>query len=364
MQKFDNQLFIEKESAKEDFQEIFREYSVKNVFVVGGHTYEHTYIPKMMEELGVNVIRFKGYTPNPKYEEVLAGMEMIKAHKCDIVISVGGGSAIDTAKNIRLFSELPEGELYFKQEYVKPSIPHIAIPTTAGTGSEANENSVLYYNGIKQSISSKYNIPEYVFFEPEILKGMSEYTRNSTLADAIAQSIESIWAKGSTEESSKYAEDGLKLLIDNLDDYLDGDEDAIKCIQKGAFLAGKAIGISKTTAAHAMSYDLASQYGIAHGHSVAVVLPAVARSITNRIDEANVDAINTICSILNTNIDDLYKCIENILKKINMTAPDYESIDKVKGLVKTVNILRLSNNPIGYTEEQIEALYLEAFGIN
>ena len=217
-----------------------------------------------------DAVYFSGFTPNPSYEDVLAGILLFEAEGCDFIVSIGGGSAIDVAKGINI---LAGDSAVTVRDFARCS--HLAIPTTAGTGSEATHFAVLYKDGEKLSIAHKSLVPEYVILDPGFLETLPMYHKKSTMLDALCQSIESLWAKGATPKSRGYAEESIRLIEANMDDYLSGDKDSALQILQGAYLSGKAINISKTTAAHAMSYILTTRFGIAHGHAVALCLPYV-----------------------------------------------------------------------------------------
>ena len=224
-----------------------------------------------------NTVVFSGFTSNPKYEEMLAGLELFKSSGCDSIVSIGGGSCIDVAKVIKLSlgadvkSDIPT----FKQEYKYTDIKHICLPTTSGTGSESTRHAVLYLNGVKQSISHPSNVPDYVILCPKFIITVPEYQKKATMMDALCQCIESLWSRKATKESKKYAKAGLKLFVENYRGYLELNISSIKKIQIAANYSGKAINISETTAAHAMSYKLTSLYRIPHGHAVAICMNSI-----------------------------------------------------------------------------------------
>ena len=100
-----------------------------------------------------NIIRFSDFVPNPLYESVVKGVDLFHKENCDTIVAVGGGSAMDVAKCIKLYSNMYREENYLKQKIVPNDVPLVAVPTTAGTGSEATRYAVIYYEGEKQSIA-------------------------------------------------------------------------------------------------------------------------------------------------------------------------------------------------------------------
>lgn len=236
-----------------------------------------SFLSKEIKKKLPHAVVFSDFTSNPKYEEMLEGLRLFEKNKCDAIISIGGGSCIDVAKVIKLSlnadgnSDVPT----FRQEYRYTDIKHICIPTTSGTGSESTRHAVLYFNGEKQSICNSAILPEYVILCPKLIVTVPEYQKKCTMMDALCQCIESLWSRKATKESRLYAKKGLKLFRDNYKDYLELDMEAIKKIQIAANYSGKAINISETTAAHAMSYKITSVYGIPHGHAVAICMNAI-----------------------------------------------------------------------------------------
>lgn len=238
-----------------------------------------------------NAIVYSSFTPNPKYEEMLKGLKLFKDSGCDSIISIGGGSCIDVAKTIKLSlgADINNGAPTFKQPYKYTDVQHICLPTTSGTGSESTRHAVLYLDGVKQSISNSAILPEYVILSSKMIVTVPEYQKKCTAMDALCQCIESLWSRKATKESKMYAVKGLKLFENNYKGYLELNKKAIKNIQLAANYSGKAINISETTAAHAMSYKITSLYGIPHGHAVAVCMNSILNNCKVRTSYKNLD---------------------------------------------------------------------------
>ncbi len=376
-----NIIYAEKNFKK--LKDIFSAHGTKKIMIVSGSTYEKTYLKEWFDVFPEETVVFHGFSSNPKYEEICAGVECFNNNHCDFIVAIGGGSAIDTAKCIKLFAKLDPQKNYLEQEFVESDIPFLAVPTTAGTGSEANRIAVFYDKGVKQSICHPSCMPQYVYFEPDFLETLSDYTRRSTLADAISQCVESIWAKGATEESTEYACKGLRLLLVNTMKYLRGEKSIFADIQMGAYYSGKAIDISKTTAAHALSYKLSSRCNIAHGHAVFLLLPQVFRATTTYLKEQYdickkpkhmeelpedvqdlILKLETIKSMIlpgATKYSQVGKQLAFILRILALEAPEYIGEDDIRELVSAVNMERLGNHPVELTEENLFDIYLRAF---
>ena len=293
-----------------------------------------SFLQKEISKKLKEAVVFSNFKPNPKYEEMLEGLKLFKESGCDSIISIGGGSCIDVAKVIRLSintdvnSDIPA----FKQEYKYTDIKHICIPTTSGTGSESTKHAVLYLDGVKQSIAHPVNVPDYVILCPKLIVSVPEYQKKATMMDALCQCIESLWSRKATKESRKYAKAGLKLFKENYKGYLKLDINAIKSIQLAANYSGKAINISETTAAHAMSYKITSLYNIPHGHAVAICMNSIFNNCRVRTKFGNIDVKELFYEVLaHFRLDLHLKIFENELKI----------------LVESVNPKRLSNFPYG-----------------
>ena len=185
-----------------------------------------------------------GFQPNPLYENVLSGLECYRKNSCNAIIAVGGGSAMDVAKCIKLYSNMQgDGEdgSYLKQKILPNEIPFLAIPTTSGTGSEATRFAVIYFNGVKQSVSDYSCIPGTVLLDAGMLKTLPQYQKKSTMLDALCHAIESFWSVNSTRESKNYSREAIEIVIKNLDAYLENKEEGNAEMLIAANTAGKAI---------------------------------------------------------------------------------------------------------------------------
>lgn len=323
------------------------------------------YFETLEERIGVKVIKFDGFKPNPLYESIVEGIKLFRSAQCDSIIAVGGGSAIDVAKCIKLYLNVDISINYMKQKIVPNNIRLLAVPTTAGTGSEATHYAVIYYNGEKQSISDYSCIPSTVLFDSSSLKSLPEYQKKSTMMDAFCHAIESFISVNSNEESQKYSEDAIKSILANKEAYLTNDEAGNAAMLKAAYMAGKAINITQTTAGHAMCYKLTSMYGIAHGHAAALcvskLFPYMVENTNRCIDprgEVYLEATFTRIAKAMGCIDAKAACakFERILEELFPEIPKAREED-YEVLKTSVNPLRLKNNPVRIDEKTFDSLY-------
>ncbi len=205
----------------------------ENVFLVcGDSSLKHCAgsVIQAFERSGTGYVRFGNFTPNPDTKELDEALKLFGSRRFDAIVAIGGGSAMDIAKCIK---------------FSIGDIPLLAMPTTAGSGSEATTFAVIYKNGIKQSIESNKIIPDIVYFDSSVLRTLPLYQKKSTILDALCHCIESYWSVNSTDESKVYAKEGMKLILSNIEAYISGDDDANPVLQKASYLAGMAINISK-----------------------------------------------------------------------------------------------------------------------
>lgn len=311
---------------------------------------------------------FDQFTSNPLYEQVYKGVELFNANRCDAIVAVGGGSTIDVAKCIKLYCRMDHSRNYLEQECVDSGIPLIAVPTTAGTGSESTRFAVIYFDGKKQSVTHESIVPNYAILEPLLLKSLPVYQKKCTMLDALCQGIESLWSVNSTDESQRYSKIAIQMIMDHWHGYIEdnSDEDA-RYIMTAANYSGRAINISQTTAPHAMSYKLTSMYGLPHGHAVALCLPEVWMYMLDHpekcIDPRGSEHLEFVFEWLGRimECDSAYKALmmfRAIMSALDMPAPTSTSLDTdLELLVHSVNPVRLKNNPVSLDEKAIEAIY-------
>ncbi len=312
-----------------------------------------------------NVVFFSDFAANPDYRSAKSAAELFREKNCDGLIAIGGGSCMDVAKCVKLFAMLDSEKSYLEQPLVNSDIPLIAVPTTAGSGSEATCYAVIYHNGEKQSITQESCIPDAVVFASEALKSLPPYQKRAGLLDAFCHGIESFWSVNSTQESCKYSDTAIRLVLENYRSYLAGDDTAAENMLRAANIAGRAINITQTTAGHAMCYKLTTLYGIAHGHAAALCLYRLMgftalntdKCIDPRGREYLEQTLSLIAAAMNCeNIDAAAGRLGMLLSELELAAPNARKND-LDILVHSVNPIRLKNNPVLLSEEDIERLY-------
>ncbi len=361
--------------ASDDYKELddyLQENGTHKILLVCDRSFSYlklgSYFEKLKERPGIKVEVFSDFQPNPVYESVVKGVQVFRKSGCEQIIAIGGGSAIDVAKCIKLYSGMEgdgAGGAYLWQTEVKNNINFLAIPTTAGTGSEATRYAVIYYNGEKQSVTSDSVIPDVVLMDCSTLDTLPMYQKKSTMLDALCHGVESFWSVNSTEQSRMYSRKAIRMIIDHLEGYLHNCKKANAAMQTAAYIAGKAINIAQTTAGHAMCYKLTSLYGIAHGHAAALCVKSLWPWMIGHMDLC-VDSrgkkylagmFGCLADIFGaTDAMGAVKKFLQIYDSLALATPDAAK-DDYNVLKSSVNPLRLKNNPVALDEDSINFLY-------
>lgn len=356
------QRIVEINGSYEPLDELFSHN--EKLFLVCDDSYQFLKIGSYFDTLS-NVVKFSDFKPNPDYESVKKAVALYRREDCNSIVAVGGGSAIDLAKCVKLYANMNDDKEYIEQEIVPNDIPLIAVPTTAGTGSEATRYAVIYYQGNKQSVTHTSCIPSTVIFDASALDTLPDYQRKSTMLDALCHAIESFWSVNSTDKSKVYSKEAIKLILENMDSYLANDKTANRSMLKAANTAGKAINITQTTAGHAMCYKLTSLFGIAHGQAAAMcvrkLLPYMVSHTGKCIDGRGEDYLNrTFMEIAEAmgcdSIESMCERFDSIYQSLAFSKVRYIEED-ITTLTHSVNPVRLKNHPIALDLETIESLY-------
>lgn len=355
----------------EEIGDVLKDNHIQKYMVVGSGIFNRLPVKRYLDGLGIPYVLFSDFVSNPTYESVVKAVKLYNDTNCQMVISVGGGSAIDVGKCIKLFALLPEGTDYLTAIYVENNAKFLAYPTTAGTGSESTHFAVIYYQGNKKSVEHDSMLADYVVLDSSALAGLPLPQKKSTLLDALCQAIESWWSVNSDDKSKALSAEAIQLIMANWKKYLAGDESTLEPMLKAANLAGQAINITKTTAAHAMSYKLTSLYGVAHGHAVAICLPKIWRYMNahmektpNRSNEELLKGVflNIANAMGCASVDNAIDKFENMLKSMEMTVPEVDE-EGLEMLASSVNADRLANNPVKLDGFAIREIYADVLGI-
>lgn len=352
---------------------ILERYTIRNVLLVTGRTsYNEQPLRCHFESLldKHTVWRYDDFSVNPSLDDLVKGTKIVAELKPDLIIGIGGGSVLDTAKLIRILphqrqqvAETIKGLAPIEESTTKL----VLIPTTAGSGSEATHFAVSYIGKEKYSVASSFLMPDHVILDPALTDTMPSYLTAVTGADALAQAVESYWAVGATKESIEYAEESIFEILHHFEDAVHRpSKQARDKIMLASYLAGKAINITKTTAPHALSYGFTQNYGIPHGHAVVLTLPELLRLNTFAALETLNDKLSyreypkrvkQLCKLFGKDEpEDVAQYLEVLLDRVGLKRRlrDFDIVfDDLSMLAKSVNTERLNNNPVQLTQQQL-----------
>ena len=232
---------------------------------------------------GLEVLVFDGVEENPTTRHVDAGLEVAAANGVDFLVAVGGGSAMDCAKGINFL--LTNGgrmqDYWGSGKAAKPMLPAIGVPTTAGTGSEAQSFALIAdpESHMKMACGDKKAAFHATILDPELTITQPPRVTALTGIDAISHAVESYVTTKANALSRMFAREAWRLLEANYTAVLREPENlpARAAMQLGAHLAGRAIENSMLGATHALANPLTAHYGLAHGLAIGLMLPHVVR---------------------------------------------------------------------------------------
>ena len=327
-----------------DLRNYLKDKYFNKVFIICGKN--KTKFDHNLLNLDLN-IKYKFYNKlsfYPEYNELISISDEVRIFNPDLIIAVGGGSVLDYAKIVSVLdlseedlkNKIKKNNINFKKLY-----KILAIPTTAGSGAEVTTGAVLYIDKVKYSAGF----------------------------DAIAQSVESLLSKKSNEKSCKFALKALDLLLSNFLNFLEkpnSDNTFKMCL--GSNLAGEAINISKTTAPHAVSYPFTSNFGVSHGHAVAINFQKIIKF----------NYLNTSNNSANFSLNERFKKIfsafgvnsisdfTNEINRINFNANIETNLnnlginikDNIGLILDGISDERLKNNPINIKVKDIKEILL------
>jgi len=232
---------------------------------------------------GVSYLILDDLSPEPTYQQAQQLIDQCKAYHADLIMAVGGGSVMDTAKlaSILMTDNYGIKDLLDDPTKGKKSVRTLLIPTTAGTGSEATPNAIVAVpeKELKIGIVNTDMIADYAILDAVMIKDLPRKIAAATGVDALAHAIECWTSNKANPLSDTFAFKALEMILSNIEQACDDPEamEAKQNMQLASFYAGAAIASSGTTAVHALSYPLGGKYHIAHGISNAILLVPVMR---------------------------------------------------------------------------------------
>ena len=311
---------------------------------------------------------------NPDQNSVFKALKTLRNFPMKSIIAIGGGSTIDLGKTLKALLpfvseflepaniiEIVASKAYRNSDAIKNDYYLIAVPSTAGTGSEVTQWATLWdtENKKKYSVVEPSLVPDEVWVIPELLTNMPKRLKLTTGLDAICQATEAFWAKKSDPQVQAIATKAIAMFVKYFEDFLNGPENSqVKTqIATASLLAGIAFSKTRTTACHSISYPLTLNFGIEHGFAAALSLPAVFN-----INEKAVD-----CSALYEAIqpfENYRHLVDTFSAGIqSMRLSDFGISENALPFIAAESFTqgRMDNNPVDLTINDVELILREIY---
>ncbi|WP_010631598.1 iron-containing alcohol dehydrogenase [Sporolactobacillus vineae] len=235
-----------------------------------------------LKKVNVTGTVYTGVASEPTDVYVAEALERFRAEKCDVIVSLGGGSCIDTAKAVAVVAT-SGGRIsdYFGggKPAVQAPVPHLALPTTAGTGSEATDATIITNtaNEVKMMIKQPAFMPTVAIVDPLLSLSSPPKVTAATGIDALSHSIEAYISRKAHPMTDMIARSAMRLIVDHLQTaFENGDNlDAREAMALGALQGGMAFSNASVCLVHGMSRPIGALFHVPHGVSNAMLLPAV-----------------------------------------------------------------------------------------
>ncbi|MGV6988144.1 iron-containing alcohol dehydrogenase [Testudinibacter sp. P80/BLE/0925] len=330
---------------------------------------------RILEQAGIAVHIISDVPPEPPLEAVNHIFNEAVKFNADMVIGIGGGSAMDTAKLVALM--LRNQDISLKKvtsgqkKFIQRSLPTLMVPTTSGTGSEATQNSIVLdtEQALKIGIVDEKLVASSVILDAELTLGLPKSITANTGIDALCHAIECYISKKASPFSDMFALKAIELIAQNIRTAFNDGKNitARENMLLGSFLGGACIATSSTVAVHALSYPLGGKYHIPHGLSNAILLadvmkfnlPVCTEKFANVAQAMGLDLQGcTQQQAAEKMIDELYALIRDLEIKCDLSAVgiNEEILDELVDSAFKVRRL-LDNNPREMTKVDILAIY-------
>jgi alcohol dehydrogenase class IV len=334
-------------------------------------------IASILVSEGTKFTVFDKVEPEPRIELADEGAALAVKNKCDIVIGIGGGSAMDVAKAIAVIAtnKGAAADYLGLNKVPKAGLPKIMIPTTAGTGSEVTFTAVFVRKNLKkkEGMNSPYLYPELALLDPELTLSLPPAPTAQTGLDALCHAIESYTSINSSPMSEMFSLEAIALIAENLRTCVhDGKNIAAReRMLLGSLYAGIGLANAGVTAVHSLSYPLGGKFGVSHGLANTILLaPVMAFNLPGALEkfadiaeamgecteglparEAAYLAVDAVEAL----IEDCG--IDSSIRDFGVKEDDFPALADV-----AVTVARpLENNPRKMTKEDMIAIYAEAF---
>ncbi|USL44205.1 iron-containing alcohol dehydrogenase [Priestia megaterium] len=331
-----------------------------------------------LEEAGLATDIIDDVVPEPPFENLEQMITQIEGKGYDLLVGVGGGSALDIAKvlSIMLTNNEDVRDLVGIEKVKNPGVPTILVPTTSGTGSEVTYNAIFtdIRDKVKKGIVSPYLLPKVAIVDPELTLTVPPSVTAATGMDALVHAVESYTAIRAGELTDGIALQAIKLISGSIRKavYNGKDLKAREDMAMGSLLAGISLGNAGVGAVHALAYPLGGKFKVPHGVANSLLLPFVMKY--NAV--ADLEKFAEVAKAMGENVDGLSLReaadravqalaqlskdvgIPSSLKEVGVTASDISDLAEEASKIDRL----LNNNPRWLTVKEIKKIYEEAYG--
>jgi alcohol dehydrogenase len=306
----------------QEIRQVVDELKGKKIFLVTSKHFAKRYgiLDKLSDFLkGLTLVVFAEVEENPTIETVDRGAAQCRESKCDLVMGLGGGSALDAGKAMAMLQRNP-GSIreYLDQERTcqAKGLPYVAIPTTSGTGSEVTPFTVITHPSkkAKPAIAPPENFPDIALVDPELTKSMPFEVAASTGLDALCQAVEGFWSTQGNPLTRSLAFQAIKLAMENLESAcFKKDKESVTSMALASHLTGIEMSNIGNTSIHPLSYPITIDYSVPHGFACAIFLPETIRFNASAIK----DRFRDLLTLLNlTSVEAFADRVDFLMEKL------------------------------------------------
>ncbi len=347
--------------------EVIRSLGASRAVVVTSPSFVRRGVVQTLSALCVDLIKavYSNVSPNPDVSEVDACCALFREAKADVVIALGGGSVMDAAKAASAFvtADLPASAYLRGAALPEAHLPVIAIPTTAGTGSEVTRVSVLsdHANILKAPLASDVFYPVHALVDSSLTLSVGRHLTASTGFDVLCHATEAYWNRRHQPVCDALAVHAARLVLDNLQEACDHPDNvgARDRMMEASVVAGLAFSIPGTTSAHACSYALTRLLGIAHGEACALTIDRFIR-INAAAGDSRVERFARFLGYADGEaLADAYATLRAQTGLLCDLSGYHLTPTQVSALAVASQHPNLANNPVTVTPEMLQRLYEE-----
>ncbi|MCD6513042.1 MAG: iron-containing alcohol dehydrogenase [Thermoplasmata archaeon] len=318
----------------------------KAVIFASNSMRKYGFVDEVLSNLSMESVVIDGVKAEPEAEEITKYVNILHEERPDIIVSIGGGSVIDTSK----------AALY---DYKNATL--IAIPSTSGSGSEVTAASVIKENGMKKSIVAPYLQPSHAFLDPRLPEKMPSQLAANTGMDALSHALEALVSPLSSPFSDSFAMRAAKIIFENIEKSVNGNEEAREKMHYASCMAGIAILNARVGLCHVLSHK-AAIFNLPHGYLNAVFLEHVVEF--NRRNEEARNKYRMLEKEMNIDLVDEIRRIKKEIKIIPLknivNEKDFmNKLDIISSEASVDNLMKF--NPVSADVQEIRKLYMRAY---